>query len=282
VLQKMTNKYTYDENAGEWMLTENRQEILDEKTFYNMAQVYSKKIGIRTDGTVALDGSLMQYDYAKTMASWKNVRVLVLNNTCAILNDETFVTSQQPVTDERIKAALEWRDLVDVYFLEAGIVGLRSDGLLVTYGLSDAMQKKLAGWSSIVEIAPYDGPYPTQLAALTASGEVLLSDAKPGDRPIVNKPVKHLIGDCYGSEAYVLYQDGTVGCITYGGVSLGNIANADLVDISYNLDCAIAMKSDGWLTLGVSNDLSYNEENNYYNMAVHTINIDTLEGVIVE
>lgn len=277
VLRKTADKYEYDEAARKWVVTEVHQEMMDKEVFRNMAQMCSPKFGVRKDGTVAVDKSLMEYDYAKTMASWRNVRALVLDGYTALLNDGTLITAFPDTKDERIQAALQWTDLVDVCYLWNGVVGLRSDGSLVCHNVDAKLEEKLLKWRNIVAIVPYEG----NLAGLTTTGEVLLSDAVKGDPPAVDKPASRLYA--HREEVFVLHEDGTMGEATFCYIGFYGEDNSNLVDFCTDGYCGVGLKSDGWLVYDETNAPGMSGFHpNYYEWGIDTINIDTLEGVIVE
>lgn len=272
VLRKSADKWEYDESTRKWEVVETRQAILDENVWYDIVDIVGG-LGLRKDGLV------VSHDFrgnAVIVEGWANVRKLVMNGYGVILADGTFISSQD---NERTQAASSWTDLVDVQYVANGIVGLRSDGTVVSYGLDDTLAETIASWRNVIEIAVYEEDYDGHLAGLTTSGEVLLTDAVPGDPPAVTKPVRHIMPS--DDAVMVLFEDGTVGEATFSWFYFNELGG-DVVEVVADNYLAVALKADGSLSYTVTGDWATDGFHpNYYEWSIDTINIDTLEGVIV-
>lgn len=273
VLEKSADKWEYDESTRKWEVVETRQTILDENVWYDIVEIVGG-LGLRTDGLV------VSHDFrgnAVIVEGWANVRKLVMNGYGAILADGAFISSQD---NERTQAASAWTDLVDVQYVANGIVGLRSDGTVVSYGLGDTLAEMIASWRNVIEIAVYEEDYDGHLAGLTTSGEVLLTNAVPGDPPAVTQPVRHILPS--DGAVMVLFEDGTVGEATFSWFYFNELGG-DVVEAVANNYLAVALKADGSLAYTVTGDWATDGFHpNYYEWSIDTINIDTLEGLIVK
>lgn len=280
VLKKSADKWEYDETTRKWNAIETRQAILDENVWYDIVEIVGG-FGLRRDGTVAMPDYAVHYWYYPVISKWENVKKLISDGYGAILEDGSYIYASYK-DDQYFTVVSPWTDVVDVQTVGNGIVALRSDGTVVSYGLDDTLAEMISRWRNVTEIVAYKDYYDEHLAGLTTTGEVLLTDAVPGDPPAVTKPVAHIVGDSFGDDVYVIYQDGTVGHATYSYINLYGDANKDIVDFVSDGYCGVGLKADGSLVLGVTSDPAKSGFHpNYYEWSIDTINIDTLEGVIV-
>ncbi len=272
VLEKSADKWEYDEATKNWKVVETRQAILDESVWYDIVEVVGG-LGLRKDGLV------VSRDFrgnATIVEGWKNVKKLVTNGYGAILADGTYISSYN---NERTQAAAAWTDLVDVQNVANGIVGLRSDGTVVSYGLKDTLSEMISKWRNVIEIVAYKDYYDEHLAGLTTTGEVLLTNAVPGDPPAVTKPVRHIM-PCDGA-VMALFEDGTVGEATFSWFSFSKLGG-DIVEAVANNYLAVGLKADGSLAYTITGDWATDGFHpDYHEWSINTININTLEGVIV-
>lgn len=273
VLRKSADQWEYDRYGRPVQLLETRQELLDEDFWYDIVEIV-RGVGLRKDGLVVVQDFRGN---SSIREGWQNIRKLVLNGVGGIREDGTFISIYD---DERSRAASAWTELVDVHYVGNGIAGLRSDGTVVSYGLSDAMAETLARWRNIEEITAYEVDRVGHLAGLTTEGEVLLSSAVPGDPPAVTRPAKHI--KAADGEPIVIYEDGTVEPVDFCWISFREFGG-DIVDVVADSYLAVGIKTDGSLVYSVTGDWAKDGfYPNYDEWSISSINIDTLEGVIVK
>lgn len=271
VLKKSSDKWEYDAVTRKWNVVETRQEILDENVWYDIVEIVGD-FGLRKDGFV------VSQDFrgnAYIVEGLKNVKKLVTNGV--ILADGTYAPTYD---NDLTRAASAWTELVDVRFVANGVVGLRSDGTVVSNGLNDILAEQISKWRNITEIVSFSDDYEGHLAGLTASGEVLLTNTVPGDPPAVTKRVRHIM-PCDGA-VMVIFEDGTVGEATYSWFNFKDLGG-DIVDVVADNYLAVGLKADGALVYTITEDWTKDGfYPNYHEWSIDTINIDTLEGVIVK
>lgn len=107
--------------------------------------------GVTSDGNVLFSGR--SYEDEEVIGTWTDV-VSISSNGIFIIglkSDGTVVTAQRDASDYRIDAS-EWRNIIAVTSGERYIIGLRADGTLTAQGHNGDGQLDIDGWENIIAI----------------------------------------------------------------------------------------------------------------------------------